>query len=133
MRNLWFLTAILLVVQLLVGCTQPQSGVGDRESVSSTVDIVSFTIRITEDGFIPSTLDVYEGDRVQITFVTEDPYNGEHPIRLTGYGYVGQLNLDNPEISAEFTVEKVDAYRFFCGNVDCDIHEVLRDGRIIVK
>ena len=76
-----FWIALVIVALLVVGCAQPQSKVSEQEGASSAGEIVSFTVRITADGFIPSTIRVHKGDRGQLVFVTEDPHDGADPVR----------------------------------------------------
>ncbi len=65
--------------------------------------------------------------------MTEDPYHGEHPIRLTGYGLVGQLNAETPRQTIEFTADKVGTFNYFCINDRCTIHHVLLEGKLIIQ
>ena len=133
MRKYWFLTVLLALVLLLAGCAQPQSEAGSQNKTIPPNEIVPFTIIITANGFVPSTIRVHEGDRVQLTFITEDPNKEPHPTKLIGYGLVGPLNAQTPSQTVEFTLDKRGTFGFFCVNNNCIIHSVLLDGKIIVQ
>ncbi len=113
MRKYWFLTVLLVLVLLLAGCAQPQSEAGGQGKTIPPNEIVSFTIRITANGFIPSTIRVYEGNWVQLTFVTEDPNSEPHTTKIIGYGLVGLLNAQTPSQTIEFTPGQTGDLPFF--------------------
>ncbi len=127
------LIVVGLLIALMVGCAQSRPKTDNQDGVITPVEISSFTLRITTDGFIPSTIHVHKGDRVQLTFVTEDPNGEPHPTNLIGYGIVGPLNAQTPRQTIEFTADKSGSFGFFCVNDNCIIHSVLLNGKLIVQ
>ena len=154
-RRIWLkLAAAWLLLALLAGCAQSpaetseQSGappvgesvppVGESvpptgESAATAGETASFTITITEDGMNPSTIRLHQGDKVRLTFVTEDPYGGDHPMYLDGYGLDVSLKPETPEQTMEFTADQAGTFGIFCLNQWCAIHQVLQSGQLVVE
>ena len=136
----------LLLLALLVGCSQSpaktskptdtpptgESALTVEESTPPTGETVSFTTRITQRGFIPSTIRVHQGDRVQLTIFLEYAYWLKHSVYLDGYGLEVILNEETPEQTMEFTADQVGTFAILFISHYCTIHGP-QNGQLIVQ
>ena len=139
--------AAVLLLALTAGCAQSSVETGEIKSVppvnentaSATEstptfgETVSFTLTITEDGMNPSTIRLHQGDKVRLAFVTDDPYGGDHPMYLDGYGLEVSLKPETPRQTVEFTADEAGTFGIFCLNQWCAIHQVLQSGQLVVE
>ena len=149
-RTVWLVLVVVgvLLLALLTGCSQrpaKTSGTMDalpaeesaqtqtvEESTTTTGETVSFTTRITQHGFIPSTIRVHQGDRVQLTIFLEYAYWLKHTVYLDGYGLEVILNEETPEQTMEFTADQVGTFAILFISHYCTIHGP-QNGRLIVQ
>ena len=138
----------LLLLAPLAGCSQPPAKTSEtmdaspagesaqtqtvEESTTTTGEDISFTTRITQRGFIPSTIRVHQGDRVQLTIFLEYAYWLEHPVYLDGYGLEVILNEETPEQTMEFTADQVGTFAILFISHYCTIHGP-QNGKLIVQ
>lgn len=95
---------------------------------------VKVTVRITDSGFDPKSVDVPMGARVELTFVWDQPAHPDetHVITIPGYKLESeQVDRTNKQTVLAFVANKTGAFNFKC-DTECDTHDYLQAGTINV-
>lgn len=102
---------------------------------ASAEDAVKITVKVTDNGFEPSTVEVNQGQSVELTFLWAQVAHpeDEHIIVLDGYKLESD-KIDRIHTSAtlKFVATKSGTFNFAC-DVECDIHAILQGGVLKVK
>ena len=96
---------------------------------------VQITIKITDAGFVPDTVDVPEGAQVELTFIWDSPAHpkDEHIIVVPGFKLESEkVDTNNKQTIIKFVANKSGAFNFKC-DFECDTHDILQHGTINVK
>jgi len=98
-------------------------------------DIVKITVKITDAGFEPSTVEVNQGQSVELTFLWAQTthLDDEHIMVLDGYKLESE-KVDKAHTSAtlKFIATKSGTFNFAC-DIQCDIHDALQHGTLKVN
>jgi plastocyanin len=95
---------------------------------------VQITVKVTDDGFDPNTVEVQLGQSVELTFVWAQKTHptDEHIITIDAY------KLESDKISAtkttttlKFVATNAGTFTFKC-DIDCDVHSSLQHGQLKV-
>lgn len=95
---------------------------------------VKVTIRITDSGFDPKSVDVPMGAQVELTFVWDQPAHPDetHVITVPGYKLESeQVDRTNKQTVLAFVATKTGSFNFKC-DTECDTHDYLQGGTINV-
>lgn len=95
---------------------------------------VKVTIRITDSGFDPKSVDVPMGAQVELTFVWDQPAHPDetHVITVPGYKLESeQVDRTNKQTVLAFVATKTGSFNFKC-DTECDTHDYLQAGTINV-
>jgi hypothetical protein len=96
---------------------------------------VKITIKTTDGGFDPPVIEVEQGKLVELTFVwdhTAYPQE-EHIMVISGYKLETELiDAEHRETTVKFIAAQSGTFDFKC-DLECEIHDALQNGRIIVK
>lgn len=95
---------------------------------------VKITIKVTDAGFDPSSIDVPAGARVELTFVWDNPGypSDEHIIVIPGYKLESEkIDQTNKQTVLAFIATKTGPFLFKCDS-ECDTHDILQHGNINV-
>lgn len=111
-----------------------------QRAEQTTPTVRTFTVTVTHNGFNgkadPLTLEVSQGDIVELTFVygdTDLAYDNHHEIEIVGLTTsVVEVSKANPKATIRFDVNQAGTFEFMC-IVFCDGHEKLQNGKILVK
>lgn len=112
------------------------NGGGDGGGGGNNTGLKAFIVNITEQGFngqASLTLTVKLGDTVRVTFVHQDPYGDFHPILLSGYGLSVTVTAGADPAVMEFKADQAGTFGFYCINHDCNIHNTLQNGKLVVE
>jgi len=96
---------------------------------------VKITVKITDSGFQPDTIEVSAGQIVEITFVwAHQAYpNEEHIIVFEGVkAESDKITKANPEATVKFVATTPGTFGFKC-DIECDLHDSLQKGVLKVK
>ena len=95
---------------------------------------VQVTVRITDAGFEPKSVDVPLGAQVELTFVWDQTAHpdDEHIIVIPGYKLESEkVDRTSKQTVLSFIASKTGPFLFKC-DTECDIHDVLQAGTINV-
>ncbi len=95
---------------------------------------VKLRVEVTDNGFNPDTIEVQQGQTVELTFVwSQQAYpNDEHIITLDGYKLESdKINSDHREATLKFIADKPGDFIFKC-DLDCQVHDLLGAGHLKV-
>lgn len=98
-------------------------------------EATKITVKTTDGGFEPSTIEVEQGKLVEITFVWDHKSHGneKHIIVLEGYNVESeQIDAQNKESTIKLVASKPGTFTFKC-DVECDTHDFLQTGVLKVK
>ncbi len=102
---------------------------------ASAEDAVKITVKVTDSGFEPSTVEVNQGQSVELTFLwaqTAHP-GDEHIIVLDGYKLESEkIDRVHTSTTLKFIATKSGTFNFAC-DIECDIHAILQGGVLKVK
>jgi plastocyanin len=96
---------------------------------------VKITVKITDSGFQPDTVEVSAGQIVEITFVwSHQAYpNEEHIIVFDGLKLESdKLTREHPQSTVKFVATTPGTFTFKC-DIECDLHDSLQHGVLKVK
>ncbi len=96
---------------------------------------VKVTVKVGDTGFDPGTIEVNQGQAVEITFVFANKAypNDEHIIVFEKYGIESEkLDAQHPEVTVKFVASTSGTFNFKC-DVECDAHHDLQAGSLKVK
>ena len=116
--------AIALSALASIGSVQP----------ALAADPVKITIKVTDSGFDPNSIEVPAGSQVELTFVWDSPAHpeDEHIIVIEGYKLESEkINRLNKETVVKFIADKSGSFNFKC-DFECDTHDSLQHGTIKV-
>jgi plastocyanin len=102
---------------------------------ASAEDAVKITVKITDNGFDPSTVEVTQGQSVELTFLWAQVAHpdDEHIIVIDGYKLESEkLDSVHKSTTLKFIATKSGTFSFAC-DIECDIHAVLQQGVLKVK
>jgi len=92
------------------------------------------TVKITDLGFDPLTVQVEQGKAVELTFLwAQTAYlDDQHVIALEGYNVSSdQIDRDHTQATVKFIATKVGSFNFKC-DIECDLHPALQTGTVKV-
>jgi plastocyanin len=95
---------------------------------------VKFTIKITDAGFQPDTIDVPMNATVELTFVwdSQNHPDDQHIISVPGYKLESEkIDHINKQTVLSFVATKSGTFTFKC-DFECDTHDILQHGTINV-
>jgi plastocyanin len=95
---------------------------------------VQITIKTTDAGFEPNTVEVEQGSLVELKFVWEHSAYPEeqHIIVLKDYKVESnQIDFENRETTITFIATETGTFTFKC-DLECDLHDYLQNGELIV-
>ena len=95
---------------------------------------VKLTIKVTDTGFDPSSIDVPAGAQVELTFVWDNANHpdDEHIIVIPGYKLESEkIDRTNKQTVLSFIANKTGSFLFKC-DFECDTHDILQHGNINV-
>ncbi len=95
---------------------------------------VKLRVEITDAGFQPDTLEVQQGQAVELTFVWNQKAspNDEHILTLDGYKLESdKIDSDHRETTLKFIADKPGSFVFKC-DLDCQAHDFLQAGHLKV-
>ncbi len=93
------------------------------------------TVKITDGGFQPETIEVEQGKLVEITFVWDHRAypNEEHIMVLEGYNVESdKIDAQHKEATIKIVANKPGTFTFKC-DLECDLHDFLQKGVLKVK
>lgn len=115
------------VVLLLLAPTFSHEAKADDEPVQITVEV-------TDNGFVPDTVEVPQGALVELTFVwanSGDPQE-QHIIVLKDYKIESnQIDFENRESTVKFVATESGTFTFKC-DLECTSHDYLQNGQLVV-
>ena len=104
-------------------------------STASAEDAVKITVKVTDTGFDPSTVEVTQGQSVELTFLwaqTAHP-DDEHIMVIDGYKLeTDKIDRLHTTTTVKFIATKSGTFNFAC-DMECDIHSALQHGTLTVK
>ncbi len=92
------------------------------------------TIKVTDSGFEPASIDVPLNATVELTFVWDSPNHplDEHIIVIPGYKLESEkIDAQNKQTVVKFVATKAGPFLFKC-DFECDTHDILQHGNINV-
>ncbi|MEP7216867.1 MAG: cupredoxin domain-containing protein [Anaerolineaceae bacterium] len=95
---------------------------------------VKLTVRVTDTGWVPDTIEVPQGALVELTFVWDNPNhpNDEHIIVIPDYKLESdKINSVNKQTVLKFIADKAGSFNFKC-DFECDTHDAFQHGTIKV-
>ena len=95
---------------------------------------VQLTVKITDDGFSPKTVQVQQGQQVELTFQWAQTTNldDQHVIAIDGYDVqTDTIDSDHTSSTITFSASKAGTFAFKCA-IECAIHPALQGGALIV-
>ena len=95
---------------------------------------VKITVKLTDAGFVPATVEVQQGQAVELTFVWDSPAHplDEHIMVIPDYKLESdKINSDHKETTVKFVATKSGTFNFKC-DMECDVHDLLQHGELKV-
>ncbi len=96
---------------------------------------VKVRVEVTDVGFKPATVEVEQGQLVELTFVwAHQAYPGEeHIMVLEGYRLeTEKINAGHREATIRFIADRSGTFTFKC-DLDCELHQYLQNGVLKVR
>jgi plastocyanin len=122
---------MILLVAAAVGLT----GLAGASPAFADDQPVKLTVKITDSGFEPNTLEVQSGQQVEVTFVWSHQAhpNEKHIIVFDGLKVeTDMITKDNPQSTVKFVATTPGTFTFKC-DIECDIHDSLQNGVLKVS
>jgi plastocyanin len=119
--NKFVIIGIVLVVLIAGGVAYKSTNKAGHDQTASAIakgKIREITVTATKNRweFVPSNIDVDEGDTVRLSFVNQDDY--DHGVQIDAYGVSQRIPANSTAIIPEFVATKVGEYPFIC-SVSC--------------
>lgn len=128
-RMLPLFVAVLSAVSLFT------AGSIDMAAAQSQGEPVKITIKTTDGGFDPATVEVEQGKLVELTFVWDHAAytKEEHIMVISGYKLETELiDAEHRETTVKFIAAQSGTFDFKC-DLECELHDAFQNGQIIVK
>lgn len=94
------------------------------------------TVKVTDAGFDPKSIEVNQGQVVELTFVWSQPAHPEDEHIMVGYNGIKfeseKIDRDHKETTVKFIATQAGTFNYKC-DVECDLHDDLQKGEIKVK
>ncbi len=124
----WLRLAVLPLAAALVALspTTPQPAGADGP--------VQITVRVTDDGFDPNTIEVQLGQSVELTFEWAQKTHpaDEHIITIDAYKLESdKISAAKTKTTVKFVATNAGTFTFKC-DIDCDVHSSLQHGQLKV-
>lgn len=128
MKKLLYSLGVILILSLVLsGCGQTTTE-SDRPAVELTGEVKEFDIIAQNWKFVPETIEVNLGDKVELHIESLDVTHG---FRLPEFGINEQLQPHN-DVHVEFIADKQGTFTFSC-SVPCGSGHGGMRGQLIVK
>lgn len=119
---------VLVIVLALAALTAfiPRTGYAE--------DPVKVTVKVTDSGFVPTTVTISQGQAVELTFewAHVSRPTEEHIIVIEGYKLESEkIDKAHTTSTVKFIATKVGTFAFSC-DIECDIHSSLQNGQLKV-
>ncbi len=121
-----------VLMALLFVATPLHMALAHAQAVAEPVKI---RVEVTDGGFQPETIEVEQGQLVEITFVwAHEAYvQEEHIMVLEGYKLeTDKITSEHRESTFKFVADKVGSFNFKC-DLECDTHDFLQKGSLKIK
>jgi len=131
MKKLLCLVILILALIVLSGCSQQSitgNIINDYHDVESTGEIKEFEIIAKNWEFVPNTIEVNLGDKVELHIESVDVAHG---FRLPDFGINEKLEPHN-DIHVDFIADKKGTFPFSC-SVPCGSGHGGMQGQLIVR
>lgn len=125
--------SIACLVGLAVGLMAAMGPGLDQPAVAQ--EATKITVKVTDGGWAPDTIEVEQGKLVEITFIWDHKAYPEekHIIVLEGYNVeTDEINAAHKESTIKIVANKPGTFTFKC-DLECDLHDFLQQGVLKVK
>ncbi|MBI5947530.1 MAG: cupredoxin domain-containing protein [Chloroflexi bacterium] len=111
------------------------AGVHPLATPAVAQEATKITVKVTDSGLDPETIEVEQGKLVEITFIWDHKAypNEEHIMVLEGYNVESdKIDAQHKEATIKIVANKPGTFTFKC-DLECDLHDFLQNGVLKVK